>query len=481
LRTGATGLSMKFLPPKWPIAWRLTFLYALSSFFLLFIAAGVLDWILVSDIRKDNNEFLAAEMQNLRNLLKERPDDLQAWRDHVDREAVNSALGYARYYARIADGQGNTIVETQGMSTSINGSAFPRPTPARVKKLNAVVVRGADNQSFVVAAQSVTVYKPEARKRVIQLALDRSQDEETISDYRRTAGLVLLVGIIVSATLGFFIAKAGLRPLAKLAQVFMRVSPEHLNERVGSVEWPPEIADLGAAFDLMLQRLERSFELLSHFSADLAHELRTPINNLRGEAEVALGKARAAEEYRQVIESSLEEYERLSRVIDNLLFLARADTRNMVARLSPVNARQEIDAVMDYFDALAEEKAISFTVSGNALLRADAVLFRRAVTNVISNALHYTPEGGTVTVDVNKNDGFTTVSVSDTGIGIETACLEKLPGRFFRTDTARTMNSQGTGLGLAIVKSVMELHGGRLAITSTPDEGTTVRLQFPDA
>jgi two-component system, OmpR family, heavy metal sensor histidine kinase CusS len=473
-------MKIKLLSSPWPIAWRLTFLYALSLSLLLATAAGVLDWILVSDMKRDNSEFLTVEMQSLRTLLKERPEDPQTWRDEIDREAMGSVLGYARYYVRILDEQGNTIVETQGMGNVLDRSAFPRPSSTRVKKLQGITVRGMDGQSFIVTSQWVTLYRPETRKRVIQIALDRSQDEETIADYRRMAGLVLLVGVLVSATLGFLIAKAGLRPLAKLAQIFMRVSPDHMDERIGSVQWPPEIGDLGKAFDSMIQRLERTFSLLSHFSADLAHELRTPINNLRGEAEVALGRSRTVEEYRHVIESSLEEYERLSRVIDNLLFLARADTRNTVARLSPVNARQEIDAIMEYFEALAEEKAITITISGNALLRADGILFRRAVTNILSNAFHYTPRGGSVRVEIGRNNGSSNITVTDTGIGIDPVCLQKVPGRFFRTEKARAMNSQGSGLGLAIVKSIMELHRGRLDIESTPGEGTAVHLRFPD-
>jgi two-component system heavy metal sensor histidine kinase CusS len=194
---------------------------------------------------------------------------------------------------------------------------------------------------------------------------------------------------------------------------------------------------------------------------------------------VALGRARTAEEYRRVIESSLEEYERLSRVIENLLFLARADTRTMVARLSPVNVHQEIDAVMEYFETIAEEKSINLTVSGNALLKADSVLFRRTITNILSNALHYTPHGGSITVDIRKNDSYTEIVISDTGIGIEQNCLERVQDRFFRTEKARSMNSQGSGLGLAIVKSIMGLHNGTLEIESTLDKGSTVRLRFP--
>lgn len=478
-KTEAPVSSMRVFPPTWPVAWRLTFLYAVSLFLLLFTAASLLDWILVSDMRRGNDRALAVEMQSLRMLLKQRPDDLPAWQAEIDREAVGSVSGYARYYVRILDEQRDTILETAGMSSVLDIRSFPKPAPAHAREVSGVAVKGADGRPFMVTSQWVAVYRPVTKKRVIQMALDRSYDVETMRDYRKMALLILLAGVLFSASLGFFIAKAGLRPLSKLAQVFTRVTSEHLNERVGTTYWPPEIASLAQAFDSMLQRLERSFALLSHFSANLAHELRTPIGNLRGEAEVALGRPRTAEEYRRVIESSLEEYERLSRVIENLLFLARTDTHNTTVRFSPINTRQEIDALLEYFEGLAEEKSIEVTSAGNALLNADPTLLRRALTNLLSNAFQYTPDHGRISVDVTTNNGTVVITVSDTGIGIEPSSLEKISERFYRTERARAMNAQGSGLGLAIVKSIMDLHSGSLKVESTPGEGTTVRMEFP--
>jgi two-component system, OmpR family, heavy metal sensor histidine kinase CusS len=472
---------MRIFPPTWPIAWRLTFLYALSLFLLLFTAATLLDWILVSDMQRGNDRALSVEMQSLRMLLKQRPDDVMAWREEIDREAIGSVSGYARYYVRILDERRNTILETSGMNSVLDARSFPKPAQAHLRDVNGVAVRGADGRPFMATSQWVAIYRPVTRKWVIQMALDRSYDAETMKDYRKMVTLILVAGVLFSASLGFFIAKTGLRPLSKLAQVFTRITSEHLNERVGTTHWPPEIASLAQAFDSMLQRLERSFALLSHFSANLAHELRTPIGNLRGEAEVALGRARTAEEYRKVIESSLEEYERLTRVIENLLFLARSDTHNTTVRFSPVNTRQEIDALLEYFEGLAEEKSIEVTSAGNALLNADPTLLRRAITNLLSNAFQYTPPHGRISVDVSTDNGAVVITVSDTGIGIEKASLEKISQRFYRTERARAMNRQGSGLGLAIVKSIMDLHSGDLKVESTPGEGTTVRMRFPTA
>jgi two-component system heavy metal sensor histidine kinase CusS len=461
------------------MAWRLTLLYALSLFFLLAVAAGFLDWILTTDMRRDNNQFLAAEVHSLRTLMRQRPTDLQAWREEVEREAA-SLPGYARYYVRILDDQGKIVAETPGMDGIVDSQAFPEPQLAfDLKTMDGTDARSRDGRLFLLGAQWVELRQPAIGKRLIQVALDRSHDATIIADYRQKVLTVLLVGLILSVTFGFIISKTGLRPLANITRIFKKISAEELSTRVSSSHWPPEVADLAAAFDSMLERLENSFVLLTQFSADLAHELRTPINNLRGETEVALGKLRTVEEYHIVLESSLEEYERLTRVIENLLFLARTDARHTALRSALINVRQEIEAVAEYFDALAEEKGIIVVVAGNALLNADSVLFRRVITNLLSNAFQYTPQNGRITVSVVPGEENIEIAVADTGIGIEQASINKVFDRFFRSEKARGLHPQGTGLGLAIVKSIMDLHSGSVIVESTPNKGTIIRLRFP--
>ena len=188
----------------------------------------------------------------------------------------------------------------------------------------------------------------------------------------------------------------------------------------------------------MLDRLEDSFNRLSQFSADLAHELRTPINNLRGEAGVALSQARTPEEYRRTLESSLEEYARLSRLIDNLLFLARADGPMISIARTPCDAQKAIEVVREFYEALAEDRGVEVVCGGEAILEADPVLFRQTISNLLSNALSYTPRGGKVSISVQRQDDRTVeVSVNDTGCGIPAEHLPKIFDRFYRVDPAR--------------------------------------------
>jgi two-component system heavy metal sensor histidine kinase CusS len=328
----------------------------------------------------------------------------------------------------------------------------------------------------------VPVGRAGASQALLQIALDVSREDALIAGYRRRLGMVLIVGLLFSAGAGAIVARRGMRPLAEITRAAAHISATQLHERVNPARWPRELAALATAFDQMLDRLEASFERLSQFSADLAHELRTPINNLMGEADVALSKVRTPEEYRRVIESSLEEFAKLSRTIDGLLFLARAEHPDTHIQRAALDARKEIEAVGEFYDAMAQEQGVEVRCEGVATVHADPLLFRRAVSNVLSNALQYTPRGGSIVMSVAASaDEGTTVRVSDTGCGIEPEHLPKLFDRFYRIDRARSHAPHNLGLGLAIVKSIVELHHGVVTVQSEPGKGTTVSLQFPAA
>jgi len=292
--------------------------------------------------------------------------------------------------------------------------------------------------------------------------------------------MVLCVGLVFASVAGVWVARNGMRPLVEITRVAQHVTASQLHERIAGAPWPTELAELAAAFDAMLDRLEDSFTRLSQFSADLAHELRTPINNLRGEAEVALARSRTTGEYQQILASSLEECERLSRMIDGLLFLARADNPDMAVERVPLDARKEIEAVREFYEALAGEQGVQVTCEGSASLIGDPMLFRRAVSNVLGNALRHSTANGRVHISVRPlDDQAVELSVRDTGEGIAPEHLPRIFDRFYRAGRSRSQAPGGSGLGLAIVQSIMRLHGGSARIQSRPGQGTTVTLKFP--
>ncbi len=461
----------------WSITGRLTFLYTLSTFGMLLVATGFLHWALTSNLEREDNQFLADKVHVLRAILGERPADSSALEEEVKWEGVT--FRFTKYYARVLDRHGRSLIETSGMGDVLAVSLFPSPVGVEQLPRKGVSRALAGRSYLMMAARART---GNGRQRIIQVALDMSRENDLIADYRKKLALVLFLGILLSAGFGVASARRGMRPLQEITRKAQLITSSQLHERVDAARWPRELTALAQALDDMLDRLEDSFGRLSQFSADLAHELRTPINNLMGEAEVALSRARSAEEYRQVLESGLEEYARLSHTIDSLLFLARAESAKMQIARETLDLRQELETVREFHDAVAAERGVETSCTGDARIGADPTLLRRALSNLLGNALQHTPPGGKIVLSATElPDRSAEVRIADTGCGIEPQHLDKIFDRFYRADSARSANSPGTGLGLAIVKSIMSLHGGTVAVHSEPRRGTTVTLRFPPA
>ncbi len=465
-----------FAPGSWSIAGRLTVLYTAAVFVMLVLAMLFLFWSLKTNLEREDHESLRDEIAVLRLILGEQPESRIRLEQEVNWEQSLGRSG--QFYKRVLGQDGALILETARMSALLPPGVFPDP-PAGLKRSPAHrYLRQGNGKVYLLMAARARVGRG-PRTVVLQAALDVSREEAFIANYREKLLLVLACGIVLSAAAGYAVARRGLRPLRRITGMAERITVSRLHAHIEPARWPQELRALARAFNDMLDRLADSFTRLAQFSADLAHELRTPINNLMGEAEVALNRARSADEYRQVLESSLEEYARLSRMIDSLLFLARADNAETRVERSRFDARREIEAVLEYHDAVAQEQGIAMSCHGESLLEADPILFRRAVSNLVTNALQYTPRGGSIEAGLVNGARSVEVSIRDTGAGIGPAHLSNIFQRFYRADPARSRNPEGTGLGLAIVKSIMDLHGGRIRVESEPGAGTTIVLEFP--
>lgn len=463
---------------RWSIVTRLTVLYTLSAFGMLVLAAAFLHWTLVVNFHREDGQFLADKVHLLRTILSKTPADPADLTEEVEWETA--ALHFAKYYARVLDQHGQTLIETPGMSNVLPVAVFPAPSGVAPLETQVMSRELARDQKFLLLSASAGLGSSSGQ-REIQVALDVSPEEAFLQRYRRDLAWAVLFGVLFSAVAGAFVARRGMRPLAELTQATDRISASQLHERIAGDGWPKELASLATGFDRMLDRLEDSFRRLSQFSGDLAHELRTPINNLRGEAGVALSQSRTPEEYRHTLESSLEEFERLTRLIDNLLFLARADSPTTGIARERCDARKAIEALCEYYDALAEDRGVELRHEGQGHVEADPVLFRQAVSNLLSNALNHTPGGGQVFVQSSQRaDGGLEINVSDTGCGIAAEHLPRIFDRLYRADPARSQHPDGAGLGLAIVKSIMALHGGTVGVESEVGKGSRFTLIFPN-
>lgn len=458
------------------ITGKLTLLNTLSAFGILLVAMLFQFLALSRELAWEDRKLLVEEVAEIRAILSEDPVDFATLEKEIRREtAPQSPL---EFYSRVLDERGRILMETPTMASLLPGNVFPAPEEGGLGS-NRAELRwlSAAGKSFRLISGRADGPRERSKWFVIQVALDVSDEQRVLSDYRKKMVLVLLSGIVLSAMLSAIVAYRGLRPLREIARTAGRITVTRLGERLTITQWPAELSDLAESFNCMMDRLEDGFGRLSRFSDDLAHELRTPINNLMGEAEVALSRSRTPDEYRQVLESALEEHGKLSRMIESILFLARPEPR--IDRV-PVDARREVEGMLEYYGALAEENTIRTSCRGEATAVADPLLFRRAVGNLLSNALRYTPPGGGIDVELRQaEDGAAVIAVRDDGIGIEPNLLPKICERFYRGEAARSVYPQGMGLGLAIVKSIMDLHGGTVEIRSELGKGAYAVLVFP--
>ncbi len=449
--------------------------YVLSAFALIMVATGSLYWVLVNGMYREDVHDLRDNLENAALLLSASRGAHRA----------ASALGTPKptsghrpdIYVRVLNAHGQVLVETPGLSRQL-----PVPPQAQLAALPAG--GGASHQVFSRQGEPfLTLIAPVAgaEPRFLEVAMDRAHDEFLLARYRERLWLVLGMSLVLCAVVGYLIARSGMRPIKGISHTAERIRATTLHERIATAGLPEELRGLTETFNSMLDRLEQSFTHISQFSDDVAHELRTPINNLRGEIEVALGKARSAEEYRDVLGSCFEECTRIARLIRTLLFLARADTAADALQRESVDLGEELATVVEFYGAAASEKGIQLGVAEASGVRAelDRTLFQQTIGNLISNAVAHTPAGGSVELAARASGRDVLVTVTDTGCGIASQHLPHVSDRFYRVEPSRTGSQQNAGLGLAVVKSIVHRHGGRMDIDSRVGEGTRVTLIMP--
>src|SRR5262245_407315 len=404
--------------PRWSLAARLTAWYAGSAFVLILAAICFLYWALVTTLEREDDHFLADKARVLLAIVREAPDDTRELKQEIDRESLPRPAG--QLYLRILDASGKTIAETTGMSERLPPDRFPLAASADKADERVAEINLAKGQSFRVLTMQAVAEPNGNRGRIIQVAMDRTGEEELLASYRWYAGLTLTIALVSCAVAGYALARRGLRPLRDISKTVGKIGSSTLHERLDAAAFPVELAVLAARFNDMLNRLEESFHRLERFSADIAHELRTPVNNLRGEVEVALGQPRSPDDYRDVLASGLEEFGRLTGLIDTLLFLARAESPQAQINRQRLDVGRELATVRDFYEAAAHEAGIDLKVKAEDGIAADVdrTLFQRAVGNLVANALAHTPRGGAVTLAAARDTDAVRVEVSDTGRGI---------------------------------------------------------------
>lgn len=463
-------MNSKPIFPRLSLVSKLTVHYTLFTFLILLTSTVLMYWGLVSSFDRRNHSYLDSQVQLVGNLLQK--GDQEALKREVLYE--HPTAEYIRHYERILDQEERVLLETPAIRKLLPPEIFTAESFKGTMKAQ----RFADGNLYVLKSAWFPLASGE--KRLVQVALEISQVEKIRADYRHKLLTVLIVGVILCAGAGIFIARRDLRPLREITETARNITVSNLDERIYRETFPKELQALATAFDGMLDRLKNAFESLSNYSANLAHELRTPISILMGEAEVALSRQRSAEEYRRVVESELEECQHLTRLIESLLFLARFDRNEIELKSEEVDVCELVGGIWEYYGPLVEEHGITFECTGDALLAADRELIRRAFGSLLHNAIVYNKKGGRVTVAIRQHeDRSAEISISDTGCGISPEQLPRIFDRLHRNGRSKQLSPMWPGLVLPIAKTIMELHGGTITVESELERGTTFTLRFP--
>jgi heavy metal sensor kinase len=292
---------------------------------------------------------------------------------------------------------------------------------------------------------------------------------------------VLPFGLLLAGGGGWLLARRALKPVDIMTQAALRISGEHLGARLQETGSGDELDRLAKTLNDMLRRLDDAFHQMRQFSADASHELQTPLTILKGEMEVALRSQRSPEEYQRVLESGLEEIDRISHLVEGLLLLARADAGVLRLDLRPVELKELLQEIYEQMKVVADDHSIRFHPSllEPVSVRGDREHLRRLLLNLVNNAIKYTPAGGEVILSLQSEKNWASLKISDTGIGLSKDEQERIFSRFHRATETRSRDEKGVGLGLSIARSIAEAHGGRIQVESTPGQGSTFTVLLP--
>ncbi len=315
----------------------------------------------------------------------------------------------------------------------------------------------------------------------VRLARSQWRPRRELATFLLVQALALPVGVFISGLGGYFLTRRVLSPIGRLVAKAQKITADRLGDRLPVENPHDELGHLAVMFNQMLARVEASFNELKRFTADASHELRTPLTAMRSVGEIGLREGQGEEGLRETIASMLEEADRMARLVESLLTLSRAEGARTTLVFAPVDLADLAAEAADYLGVLAEDKSQSLAVKGQArpLVRADRLVLRQAVVNVLDNAIKYTPEGGRITLTVTDGPEGPSLIVADTGPGLSPEHTDLVFERFYRADKGRCRESGGTGLGLAIAKWAVEANGGRIRVESDPGLGARFILSFP--
>lgn len=464
--------------PQLSLTARLTLLFAVGSSTVLLVLGWLTGVAIDRHFEQQDFDALAGKMQLAQHAI-ERVNSQRDF-DTLQSQLNDALIGHHDLVVQVFGPTGDVLLASEGVT-------FPREwlAQAPATQTNRLFHWSQGERNFRGVVQAMFTGIPHWQPLVVAVAMDVEHHNVFMRSLMRALWVFVACAALATGVLGWLAASRGLAPLRTMRDRATAVTAHKLDQRLPVDAVPPELAELATSLNEMLARLEDAFHRLSDFSSDIAHEIRTPVSNLMTETHVALSRPRDAASYRATLESNAEEYERLARMISDMLFLAKAEYGQMtdwiVEHGESVHLAQEVRGLFEFYEALAEERGVQLELRGDCSAWGDRLMLRRALSNLLSNALRYTPRAGTVVVCLSESDGLSTLTVENPGQTIPEHHLARLFERFYRADPSRQQaNGEGTGLGLAITQAIVHAHQGRILASSEAGK-TCFSIRLPQA
>lgn len=446
------------------ISLRISLIFTFFTALILLIMSIVIHQLVMHHFEKQDRVLLEGKVALIENILQQIPQN-----QPLLIQQLNDALvGHHGLMVQIERPIGTPLLANIAASIADPSTRYSKLLPLAAWQINQKDYRG------IIVKHAPTASSHSDR---IVVGVETTDHFHFLDEFRQQLLVIGGIATLSLMILGWFAAWRGLRPALSMALVAEGISGQHLTGRLDANHAPTELKPLATAFNSMLDRLADAVGRLSDFSSDLAHELRTPVNALMTQTQVCLSKPRDIPTYQDVLFSNLEEYERLARMIADMLFLAKADHGLSLWHLQKVDLRQEIIALFEFYDALAAEKGMKLDLSGSAVMQGDQLMLRRALSNLLSNAIRYGKGQSSISILLSEQDESTLINIQNESATLSSEQLSRLFDRFYRTDLSRQRIDEGSGLGLAITKSIVQAHGGQIEAFSDQDT-MTIKIQF---
>ncbi|WP_288392595.1 heavy metal sensor histidine kinase [uncultured Herbaspirillum sp.] len=458
----------------WTLTTRVTALFALMTCLVVTGLGLYLDRAAGDALAQRADQALIGRVEHFRNLMH----DLYNVEQMEQRPALFESMMGNEQDVRIFRRQGEAPFIQSNPDHLVPPAMQPAPVDQPVSAARLLTSERADGVRVRWVSALADVGKGRDTVEIIA-AYVMVQEDRMMRSYRWRIAGAAAAAILLTSLLGFVLLRRGLQPLEAMSQRAAQITPDRLSTRLEQEGMPAELRRVALSFNAMLDRLEAGYDHLAQFSGDLAHEIRTPINVLMGQSQVALGQRRSPEDYEQLLESNVEELQRLARIVENILFLAQADHSTLAVECSALDLQEELAKIIDYFEGIADERGMHFALQAQGVCQANLDMWRRAVSNLIINAVRYGEPDSIIRIQAEGDASGSRILVDNRSGNVTPQVMARMFDRFYRGDRSRSALTESNGLGLAIVKAIMALHRGTATVECPQPGWIRFSLRFP--